>query len=336
MTRAFICGCSASALTEDERRFLREAQPYGLILFKRNVASPAQVRALVDDVQDCLGGDAAILIDQEGGRVQRLGPPHWRAYPAAARYGDLQRPFAETEALVRLVAQVIAADLRQLGINVDCLPVLDVPVPSSHNVIGDRAYGEDPLRVARFGRAAAEGLLAGGVLPVMKHIPGHGRAEVDSHHALPRVTAAFDELLCSDFAPFIECADLPAAMTAHVVYKALDAKRPASISADVIGRHIRGTIGFDGLLMTDDLSMQALEGTLAERAAAAFAAGVDIALHCNGDLGEARQVAEAAPMLEGPALARAQAARRRVAAETMAFDPVDAWAEVEGLLAKAG
>ena len=323
-------------LNHAERSFLREAEPFGLILFKRNIESPAQVRALVDDVQDCLGGATAILVDQEGGRVQRLGPPHWRAYPAAARFGALKVPTEEVAALVFRAAQIMASDLRCLGITFDCLPVLDVPVVGSHGVIGDRAYGDDPRRAAQLGRAAAEGLIAGGVLPVMKHIPGHGRAAVDSHLELPRVEAPLDFLLRTDFVPFIENADLPAAMTAHVVYSALDPDRPATVSPRVIGDYIRGTIAFAGLLLSDDLSMQALQGTLAERAAAAFAAGIDLALHCNGDLAEAASMAAVAPLLEGPALIRARAAMARLPAEAADLDPVEAWAEVEALLAIAG
>jgi beta-N-acetylhexosaminidase len=351
MTRAFICGCGGTALSDTERAFLRDAEPFGLILFKRNIASPEQVRALVDDVQECLGGAAAILVDQEGGRVQRLGPPHWRAYPAAARFGALRLPIDEAAALVFRTAQIMAFDLRRLGITVDCLPVLDVPVPGGHDVIGNRAYGDDPKRVARLGRAAADGFLAGGVLPVMKHIPGHGRAGVDTHFELPRVTTSLDLLENTDFAPFKENVDLPAAMTAHVIYTAVDPDRPATVSPRVIKDIIRGSIGFAGLLLTDDLSMQALQGTLGERAAAAFAAGVDIALHCNGDLTEAAGVAAAAPLLAGPALARAEAAMARLPKEAAAFDleesraqesraqeswAQESWAELEAQLAIAG
>jgi beta-N-acetylhexosaminidase len=268
--------------------------------------------------------------------VQRMGPPHWRAYPAAARFDAAQRSLEDVEALVFQVARIMAADLRQVGITVDCLPVLDVPTPGSHNVIGDRAYSGDPQRVARLGRAAAEGMLAGGVLPIMKHIPGHGRAGADSHHELPRVAAPLDLLQQTDFLPFVENADLPAAMTAHVVYEAIDPDRPATVSARVIQDHIRGTIGFSGLLFSDDLSMQALQGTLRERAAAAFTAGVDLALHCNGNLAEAEGVAEATPLLNGPALRRVAAAMARLPAEVAAIDPVEAWTKVEGLLAISG
>jgi beta-N-acetylhexosaminidase len=336
MTRAFICGCSGTALSDAERRFLREASPFGVILFKRNVTSPAQVRALVDDVHECLGRQVPILVDQEGGRVQRLGPPHWRAYPAAARFDAAQRSLEDAEALVFEAARIMAADLRHVGITIDCLPVLDVPTAGSHNIIGDRAYGDDPQRVARLGRAAAEGMLAGGVLPIMKHIPGHGRAGADSHHELPRVAAPLDLLRQTDFLPFIDNADLPAAMTAHVVYEAIDPDHPGTVSARVIQDHIRGTIGFSGLLLSDDLSMQALQGTLRERAAAAFAAGVDLALHCNGNLEEAAGVAEAAPLLDGLALRRTEVAMARLPAEIAAIDSVEAWTKVEGLLAIDG
>jgi beta-N-acetylhexosaminidase len=336
MIRAFICGCSGTALSDSERLFFREASPFGIILFKRNIGSPEQVRRLVDDIHDCLGRKVAILVDQEGGRVQRLGPPHWRAYPPAARFDIAQRSLEDAQSLVFQTARIMAADLHRAGVTVDCLPVLDVPAAGSHDIIGDRAYGRIPHRVARLGRAAAEGLLAGGVLPVMKHIPGHGRAGVDSHHELPRVAAPLELLQQTDFQPFIENADLPAAMTAHVVYEAIDPDRPATVSARVIQDHIRGTIGFSGLLLSDDLSMQALRGGLRERAAAAFAAGIDLALHCNGDLAEARGVAEATPLLEGMALKRTEAAMARLPRDVAALDSVEAWAKIEGLLAIAG
>ncbi len=340
MIRAFVCGCQGLVLTHEERAFLRESAPFGVILFKRNVASPAQVRALVDDLRDCLGrAEAGVLIDQEGGRVQRLGPPHWRAYPAAARFRQADLPREAKRRLVRSAARLMAQDLRGLGITIDCMPVLDVPVPGSHDVIGDRAYGADPQTVGEFGRAAALGLLDEGVLPVMKHMPGHGRAMVDSHHALPVVKASLADLAESDFPPFAANADLPAAMTAHVVYTALDPDAPATLSAPVIEAIIRKRIGFTGLLFSDDLSMQALSGSLSARAAAAFAAGIDIALHCNGDLDEARAVAAAAPVLAGERLARAQRASAR-RAEAMSgpaasFDPVEAWAEIAAALAIA-
>lgn len=338
--RAFVCGCQGLTLTVEERAFFRESAPYGVILFKRNVATPAQVQALVAAICDSLGRtETAVFVDQEGGRVQRLGPPHWRAYPAAARFQALDLPLAAKERLVRLAARLMAQDLRRVGIAVNCAPVLDVPVAGSHDVIGDRAYGWDPVTVARLGRAAALGLLDEGVLPIMKHVPGHGRAMVDSHHALPAVTAALPDLVASDFAPFAANADLPAAMTAHVIYTALDPDAPATLSGHVIEAIIRKRIGFGGLLFSDDLSMQALSGSLGARAAAAFAAGIDIALHCNGDLNEARAVASAAPVLQGASLARAEAAwayrAAAMSAATASFDPVDAWAEIAAALAIA-
>jgi len=338
--RAFVCGCSGLTLTQDERAFLLEADPFGLILFKRNIESPAQVKALVDAFRDCLGRDhPAVLIDQEGGRVQRLSPPLWRAYPSALRLGQVRLPLEQRARLARLAARIMAHDLLQLGINIDCLPVLDVPVPGSHNVIGDRAYGDTPETVAVLGRAAAEGLIDGHVLPVMKHVPGHGRAMADSHLELPIVTAPAAALRETDFVPFKANADLPAAMTAHVVYEALDPGRPATLSPLVVETIIRHEIGFNGLLISDDLSMHALKGSFRERAESLFAAGVDIALHCNGDLTEAAEVASATPWLEGKALARAEAAfaqlnpRLGAASGKADFDPVDAWKEVEAELA---
>ena len=337
MTRAFVCGCRGPTLSGEEERFLREAQPFGIILFKRNVETPGQLRALVEDIRLCVGPQCEILVDQEGGRVQRLGPPHWRAYPAAARFQALDLPIEEKERLVWIAARLIAFDLNDMAITIDCAPVLDVPVARSHDVIGDRAYGHDPNIVTRLGRAAAQGLLDGGVLPIMKHLPGHGRALVDSHLALPVVSVPLSVLEGSDFIPFARNAHLPAAMTAHVVYEAIDPARPATLSATVIGTVIREKIGFRGLLFSDDLSMQALSGSLRERATSSFAAGIDIALHCNGNLDEARGVADAAPQLEGARLARVEAAaacRKSAAlAADAEFDPVEAWAELAAALA---
>lgn len=333
MTRAFVCGCAGLALNADERRFLRDARPWGAILFARNVGSREQLRALTSDIRACLGSEAApILVDQEGGRVQRLGPPQWRAYPRAAAFGSLG---AEAGArLARLGARLIAYDLREVGVTVDCLPVLDTPTDGAHEIIGDRAYSRDPECVARLGKAAAEGLLAGGVLPVAKHVPGHGRARADSHLELPIVEAPLSELERVDFVPFAANADLPLAMTAHVVYSAIDADAPATCSKTVVREIIRGRIGFDGLLMSDDLSMKALRGGVRRRAEAAIAAGCDVVLHCNGDLAEARAIAEGAPELEGRSLARAEAALARIAAPDD-FDPVDGAREFDGALAMA-
>ncbi|TLG75128.1 beta-N-acetylhexosaminidase [Methylocystis sp. B8] len=306
--RAFICGLKGVALDEEERAFLRDSAPWGVILFRRNIDAPEQVARLTAEVRDALGRHAPILVDQEGGRVQRLGPPHWRAYPAAARFEQAAKDAAQAERLAWLGARLIAHDLRQVGIDVDCLPVLDTPAEGSHSIIGDRAYSRDPARVAAIGRAAAEGLMAGGVAPVMKHIPGHGRARADSHMELPAVDASREDLERIDFAPFKTNADLPMAMSAHVVYTTIDPTAPGTLSKTVVHKIIRGHIGFDGLLMTDDLSMKALSGSFRERAERAIGAGCDVVLHCNGELAEARPVAEGAPLLEGAALARAEKA----------------------------
>ncbi len=315
MVRAFICGCAGLGLTVEEQSFLSASQPWGLILFKRNVGSPEQLHDLVADFRAAVGRiDAPVLVDQEGGRVQRLGPPHWPAYPSASAYGllDVVDPSAATKA-AELGGRLIAEDLARAGITVDCAPVLDLAMPGSSDVVGNRAFGRTPEVIARLARAFAEGLLAGGVLPVIKHVPGHGRAEVDSHFELPVVTAD-RQALHGDCEPFRCLADLPMAMTAHVIYTAFDAQRPATTSPVVIDTVVRGTIGFDGLLLTDDLSMQALRGTLGERAEAALAAGCDIALHCNGKLEEAAAVAQVAPVLAGKTERRAIAALARLRA----------------------
>jgi beta-N-acetylhexosaminidase len=337
MTKAFICGVSGLALTDDERFFLREHQPWGLILFKRNVQTAEQIAALTKEFREIVGrADAPVLIDQEGGRVQRMGPPVWPKYPPAARFNALSVSAERKAELVRLSAQLMGLDLRACGINVDCLPVLDVPAPGGHNVIGDRAYAEDPERVALLGGAAAEGLMRAGVLPVMKHVPGHGRAGADSHLELPRVDATLQELEAADFVPFQKLAHLPMAMTAHVVYSAIDPASPATISRKVVQEIIRQAIGFDGLLMSDDLSMKALSGSFKEKTQALFAAGVDMALHCNGNLDEARPVAEVTPKLDGKALERAAKALNRLNEASPQLDPVDARAEVHSALAMAG
>ena len=335
MTRAFVCGCRGLTLEPDERRFLKEAAPLGIVLFnkadQRNIDTPQQVLALTCEIRDVLGRDAMVLVDQEGGRVQRLRPPHWRRYPAAARFAAIA-DLDERAAAIRLAARLMAHDLAAIGIDVDCMPVLDVPVEGAHDIIGDRAYARDPDAVARLGRAAAEGMLDGGVLPIMKHVPGHGRAEADSHMALPVVTASLHDLERHDFAPFRRNCDLPAAMTAHVVYRAVDPERPATISAKVIGAIVRGAIGFEGLLFSDDLGMKALPGSFRDKAEAVFAAGVDVALHCSGDIEEALEVAAVAPELAGEAARRVARARAAVRTPTV-FDPVDAAAELDRRLA---
>ena len=333
MIRAFVCGCAGTALDAGERAFLRDSSPWGLILFKRNVADVAQLRALTAAFRDCVGrADAPVLIDQEGGRVQRMGPPLWPAYPAAATIGaGPDRDRALTAA--RLAGRLIACDLLEAGVTVDCAPVLDVAQPGMHAVIGARAWSGDPQAVAAFGRAFARGLLAGGVAPVVKHSPGHGRARVDSHLELPVVEASRAELAAIDFSPFAALRDLPMAMTAHVVYAAIDPDRPATTSPVVVSDIIRGAIGFDGLLLSDDLSMKALGGPMGARAESVFAAGVDVALHCNGEMAEARAVAESAPELAGEPLRRARAALAAIAAGPDPFDAEAGRAEFAALLA---
>lgn len=333
-SRAFITGASGRSLTTEEREFLREQRPWGFILFRRNVDNPLQVARLVQEFREAVeDSDAPVLIDQEGGRVQRLGPPHWPVYPAGATFGVLYDRDRDTGLkAARLSAQLIAADLADLGITVDCLPLADVPVPGADAVIGDRAYGADPHKVATIARAVTEGLEQGGVLPVLKHIPGHGRATADTHHRLPVVETLKDELEAVDFAAFCPLADLPMAMTAHVVFSAIDAAQPATTSATIIEQVIRGTIGFQGLLMSDDVSMNALTGSIAQRTRAILAAGCDIVLHCNGKLDEMRQVAGETPELSGSALDRA---RRALAARKtpQPFDREAARAELDALTA---
>jgi beta-N-acetylhexosaminidase len=334
---ALILGCAGPELTSQEQAFFRQVRPWGFILFKRNIETPAQVRALTASLRDTVGrANAPILIDQEGGRVQRMGPPQWPAYPPGRTYGQVAAsdPVVRRE-ITRLGARLMAHDLLSVGINVDCVPVLDVPVSGAHDVIGDRAYGTDAETVAVLGRAAAEGLIAGGVLPVIKHVPGHGRAGADSHHALPVVDAPLHALEAQDFVPFRHLADMPLAMTAHVVYTAIDPERPATTSERVLREIVRGHIGFEGLLMSDDLSMNALSGSLAERAEASFAAGCDVGLHCNGRFDEMEAVASVAPRLEGRARARAEAALARICHLPEPFDVAETRARFEAALALA-
>jgi beta-N-acetylhexosaminidase len=307
--RAFITGVAGPALTDEERQLLSEAQPWGLIIFSRNIAGPAPLRQLIDDFRATVGRDAPVLIDQEGGRVQRLGPPHWPRYPSGAAYGalyDRDRKLGLRAA--RLGARLIAADLVPLGIDVDCMPVADVPVAGADQVVGDRAYGKDPEKVAAIAGAIARGLGEGGVLPVLKHVPGHGRATADSHHSLPVVSADRGTLDSTDFAAFRPLAALPLAMTAHVVFRAFDPVAPATLSLSIVRDVIRDSIGITGLLMSDDISMGALSGSISERTNAAIAAGCDVVLHCNGIMPEMRAVAAAAPVLAGEAARRAAAA----------------------------
>jgi len=307
---AFITGLAGTKITAAEQAFLRESSPWGLILFKRNISTPRQVAALVQHFGEIVGrGDAPVLIDQEGGRVARLGPPHWPDYPPGVAYGRIYERDEEAGlAAARLGARLMAADLCDLGISVDCVPVADVPTVGADPIIGDRAYGSTVRQVAAIARAVTEGLMAGGVLPVLKHIPGHGRATVDSHMKLPVVETDRTTLASTDFAAFRALADLPLGMTAHVVYASIDADHPATTSAIMVSDVIRGDIGFDGALMTDDISMGALSGSIAQRTRAAFAAGCDLVLHCNGNIQQMQQVAANAQGLEGAAAQRAERA----------------------------
>ncbi|TQI72521.1 beta-N-acetylhexosaminidase [Bosea sp. AK1] len=331
-SRAFIAGCLGTSLTADERAFFRDARPWGFIVFKRNTQSPEQVAALTAEMRETVGWHAPILIDQEGGRVQRMGPPNWPKYPSARAFLAINDPIRQRE-IVRLSARLMAHDLKQVGIDVDCLPVLDVPVAGSHDVIGDRAYAHDPDHVARLGRAAAEGLIAGGVLPVVKHMPGHGRARADSHHDLPIVDASLDELRAHDFRPFRHLADMPLAMTAHLVFTALDAKNPATISRKIVREIMRDELGFDGLIMTDDISMKALSGSFEAKSRAAIRAGVDVILHCHGIMDEMIAVAGAVPEMTGARARRAAAALGRIRHEPEPVDLEAVRAEIASALA---
>ncbi len=335
--RAFITGISGTELNGEERAFIESERPWGFILFKRNVDTPNQVALLVQDLKRLAGrSEVPILIDQEGGRVQRLGLPHWPLYPPGALFGTLYDADPECGLkAAHLSARLIAADLSDLGITVDCLPLADVPVAGADAIIGDRAYGAEPEKVAKIARAVAEGLAEGGILPVLKHIPGHGRATADSHLRLPEVKASVSDLKRTDFAAFRPLAHLPMAMTAHVVFSAIDPVHPATTSATIIREVIRGVIGFQGLLMSDDVSMNALSGSIAERTRAILAAGCDIVLHCNGKLNEMQEVAAETPELSGKALQRAHQAL----ASRRAPQPLDrraARAELEVMMKKVG
>lgn len=331
--RAFICGLSGPRLTDEEKLFVDHAEPWGIILFSRNIEDAEQVRALVDEVRALLGrGDMPVLVDQEGGRVQRFNPPLTELHPPPAAYADAyaKSPQAGLDA-AKAGARLIAHELKSLHLNVDCLPLLDLAFDGAHQIIGDRSYGSKPADVSALARAVCEGLLDGGVLPVVKHMPGHGRALADSHHELPCVTASVAELQRTDFAPFRTLNDMPLGMTGHVLYTALDPERPATLSRAVVQDVIRGFIGFDGVLMSDDLSMKALSGSLGHRAEQSFAAGCDIALHCNGDLAEMREVALVSPRLDGDAERRCHAALGRLRAPRP-FDEAAARATVRSLL----
>jgi beta-N-acetylhexosaminidase len=330
---AYILGCEGVSLSAQEVSFFERVNPWGLILFKRNVQSRPQLQALTSHFREITGRpNAPVLIDQEGGRVQRMGPPDWEKYPSTAKYSILYDadPLKALK-YARLLGRLMAKDLFEVGINVDCLPVLDVPQPGSHEIIGDRAYGVTPERVSVLARAAVTGLMEGGVLGIIKHIPGHGRAMADSHKALPVVDTRLHELEHVDFLPFAALADIPMAMTAHVVYTALDPANPATMSFTIINDLIRRRFGYEGLIMTDDLSMHALSGDFSSRAAGAIAAGCDVALHCNGVLAEAEAVVEGAGLLEGQGLARAERAMTRCCLP-LPFDEQEARAALNELM----
>jgi beta-N-acetylhexosaminidase len=332
---ATIFGCQGPVLTREERELFRAASPLGFILFGRNIVDPAQVKALVTELRASVDRpDAPVLIDQEGGRVARLKPPHWRAAPPAGKIGALVSTGGVDAACeaIRLNSRLIADELAALGIDVDCAPVADVPIAGAHDIIGDRAYSRDPALVGTLARAAAQGLLDGGVLPVMKHIPGHGRALADSHAELPVVKESRAMLESSDFMPFRALADLPWAMTAHVLYTAIDAERPATTSPRIIAEVIRGHIGFQGVLVSDDLSMEAIKGDLPGRARAALAAGCDVALHCTGNLAEMTALAGVVPPLSSAAIARVKRGRAMLPARST-FDRAAALRRFDDLMA---
>lgn len=306
-SKAMILGAGGTSLTAEEKAFYRGEMPWGFILFARNISESEQVQDLCAAMRDCVGNaNAPVFVDQEGGRVQRLRPPLAPNYPDGATIGAIYAK--DEQAGLRAawnMSRLHAFDLLKLGITADCLPVLDVPVAGASDVIGRRAYAHNAESVAAIGRAAADGLMAGGVAPVMKHMPGHGRSVVDSHFDLPRVEASLEELRAVDFAPFKAMHDCPMAMTAHIVYNAIDPDNPATTSSRLISEIIRAEIGFDGLLMSDDISMKALSGDFATRTDAIFAAGCDVVLHCNGEMDEMRPVASSTPALAGKAKERA-------------------------------
>lgn len=329
-----IFGCSGPRLTPEEKALFQDVSPWGFILFARNIETGDQVKALVDDFREATHRDQVIvLIDQEGGRVSRLPAPEWRippAPPALARlYSD--NPHLAEQAF-HLNYQLIGHELKELGINVNCAPMLDIPTDGASSVVTDRALGDTPEQVTRLGRAVCEGLKAAGVAPVIKHGPGHGRALVDSHHLLPRVDASLETLRETDFVPFKALRDESMLMTAHIIYDAIDAVHPGTLSPDVINTVLRGEIGFDGLIMSDDLNMHALTGSMRERTAACLSAGCDIALQCSGDMDDMKDAARAVSPLEGKALERTQKGEQEAFAQSAAFDVAEAYEALTELL----
>jgi beta-N-acetylhexosaminidase len=332
--RAVIFGCAGTTLSADERRFFADADPYGFILFKRNVADPGQVRALVADLRASVGrADAPMLIDQEGGRVARLGPPHWPILPPARKIGVLaERDRPAGLAAARAIGRVIGAMLADLGIDVACAPVTDLLLQETHAVIGDRAFSADPALVGVLAGAVCAGLRDAGVTPIVKHIPGHGRATADSHLALPRISASSSTLEATDFAAFRSVSYAPWAMVAHCVYTAIDPDNPASVSPVAMSL-IREKIGFDGVLIADDIGMKALQGSLADNAAATLAAGCDLTLHCSGNLMEMQAIAPAVHALTEGAFARLAAGSTWMQRSRTAFDVAAEQALLSGLTA---
>ncbi|HXI85993.1 MAG TPA: beta-N-acetylhexosaminidase [Parvularculaceae bacterium] len=334
MPSAAIYDTEGPRLSADERAFFRDADPWGFILFARHCESPEAVKAHCAELREAVGRDAPILIDQEGGRVARLKPPVFPAHPAPALLGALAKldPKKAREA-ARLDGYLLGRMVSSLGITIDCAPMLDVPQSDSDiQVIGDRAIATHPHQIAALGREMMEGLIEGGALPVIKHLPGHGRALVDSHHDLPRVVAPKKDLREIDFVPFKALSDAPIGMTAHILYEAYDPDRPATLSPVVIREVIRGEIGFDGLLLTDDLKMKALGGPVASRAKAAIEAGCDVALCCNYALGEKIETAKSVPLLAGRSAARAEAALARLERPPRSGDIEAGYARLSTLL----
>jgi len=314
--KAVIFSVAGPELSAEEEALFRDANPYGFILFARNCENRAQVKALTDDLRASVGRDCPILIDQEGGRVQRLKPPQWRSYPPFQQFGDLARSNMD-KALedLRFETLRLAEELLEVGVNVNCSPVLDVLMPETHDVIGDRAFSDDPELVARLGLSVCRHFLAADIVPIIKHIPGHGRARADSHLELPRVSASLEELRAVDFKPFQAVANdrigaAVWAMTAHIVYDALDAEQVASASPAVIHDFIRGEIGFEGILLSDDLDMKALDcyGDVTQRAHLCLEAGCDLALYCSGELEPMQKLAESVPNLREESRIRLQKA----------------------------
>lgn len=329
---AVIFGLEGPRLTAGEKAFFRDANPWAFILFGRNIETPDQVKRLTDEIKACTAHDPLIFVDQEGGRVQRFRPPHWPDYPSGADLSvgyEAHRP--SRRRAVYLHHRLIADDLRAIGLNANCAPVLDIPLPEANAIISDRAFGTIADQVIDLTHAAMSGMMNGGIAPVIKHIPGHGRAMVDSHLALPRVGESLEFLGQSDFRPFQALRDAPMAMTAHIVYEAVDSNLPLTLSSEAIETVVRDGIGFDGLLMSDDLDMKALSGTLLQKTRGALAAGCDIALHCSGNMPDMVKVAKGAHRLSGKAKYRADMARL-CAVDIDPFDRKAAWDELVSLV----